>query len=162
MTKKLKIITDSDPRLRKVSEELELSRIKDEDIQKLLQEMELAIEENNGLGLAAPQIGENIRIVVMKEGEKFLHLINPKITKRSWAKELDEEGCLSVPDCYGQVLRNKKINYLYRDKEGKKIKARAKGLISRVIQHEIDHLDGILFVDKASNKRKAKDESASS
>ncbi len=83
-------------------------------------------------------------------------MINPKITKKSWAKELNEEGCLSIPDVYGKVKRNKKINCIYFDKRGQKTKIQAEGLLSLVIQHETDHLDGILFIDKAKEIKKIK------
>ena len=81
-------------------------------------------------------------------------MINPQITKKSWAKEIDQEGCLSVVDeddeiYYLPVARHKKLNCIYFDEKGQRKKIEADKLIARVIQHEIDHLDGILFIDRA-------------
>lgn len=107
----------------------------------------------DGAGLAAPQIGKNIRVVVINHNNKTLFMINPKIIKKSWAKEIAEEGCLSVLNenneiIYGKVERSKKINCSYFNEKGKKIKLKTNKILARAIQHEIDHLDGILFIDK--------------
>lgn len=114
------------------------------------------MKEKDGVGLAAPQIGENIRLIVISIKDGPVCLFNPKITKKSWAKEWNEEGCLSVPGTYGKVKRCKKINCIYFDKDKQKTKIQALGLLSFVIQHEIDHLDGILFIDKAKDIKKIK------
>lgn len=105
--------------------------------------------KTDGVGLAAPQIGKNIRLAVINSKDGVFCLINPKLTKKSWAHELAQEGCLSIPGVFGQVKRHKKISLIYYDGDGKKIKLTATGLMARVIQHEIDHLDGVLFIDKA-------------
>lgn len=144
MPKTLQIITHPNPILRQKSAKIEKVT---ENIKRLALAMERTMLEKDGVGLAAPQVGENIRLIVVNTKDGPIHLINPKITKKSWRKELGEEGCLSVPDFYGQVKRHKKIQAVYYDKKHVKIKIKAEGLLARVIQHEIDHLDGILFID---------------
>jgi peptide deformylase len=95
-------------------------------------------------------------VVNTKNGPVFL--FNPKIVQRSWLKEWNEEGCLSVPLIFGDVRRHKKITCVCCNRQGKKSRMRASGFLARVIQHEIDHLDGILFVDKAKNLKKIDEE----
>ncbi len=153
MAKILNIITDPDPNLKKPSRNVDLDSIKD--IQGFLENLKETMEKKDGLGLAAPQVGERIRVIVVKEGSGAIFMINPEITKKSWAKEWSEEGCLSVPDYYGQVQRHKKITCSYLDEKGNKKKVHSQGLGARVIQHEIDHLDGILFKDKAKDLKKS-------
>lgn len=153
MAKVLKIITHPNPILRQKSSEISPKKIKDAETQKLLLDMEKTMLLKDGAGLAAPQIGKSIRIIVISHNGHNLFLINPKITRRSWAQEIGEEGCLSVlgPQgeiIYGPVKRHKKVSCLYLDSEGKKQKLQAENMLARVIQHEIDHLDGILFIDR--------------
>lgn len=110
-----------------------------------------------GIGLAAPQIGQNIRLAVInKEADKSLsdHLviINPKIFSASREMEESKEGCLSIPGVEVKVLRHKKIKVRFLDKSGQEQKLKATGLLSQVFQHEIDHLDGILIIDRAAIK----------
>lgn len=116
-------------------------------------------KDPEGAGLAAPQIGVSKRIAIVRNFfEDPLHpeeihsddiiLINPKITYSSSETEIDWEGCLSVPDTYGLVERFKKIKVTYKDIDGLNIKIKAEGFFGRTIQHEIDHLDGILFTSK--------------
>jgi len=113
--------------------------------------MARTMKEKDGVGLSAPQIRQNIRLITVNTKEGPVHMINPKIKRKSWKKEWGEEGCLSVPDVFGEVKRNYKITYAYLDKKGQTKKTWATGLMARVIQHEIDHLDGILFIDKTKN-----------
>ncbi|MCX6798278.1 MAG: peptide deformylase [Candidatus Falkowbacteria bacterium] len=153
MPKILKIITHPNLILRKKSAELGEKDIKSATIKRLLLDMERTMRNKDGAGLAAPQIGQNIRIIVVNDNDKTLFLINPKITKKSWAQEVGEEGCLSVlakdgEIIYGPVKRHKKINCIYIDQTGKKQKLQAEDLLARVLQHEIDHLEGILFIDR--------------
>ncbi|MEA3464165.1 MAG: peptide deformylase [Patescibacteria group bacterium] len=145
-SKLLPIIINPNPILRKKS--VEIKQIQAKQFQQLCLDMGRTMEEKDGVGLAAPQIGKNIRLIVINTKDGHVCMINPKITKKSWAKEWGEEGCLSIPNVFGQVKRHKKINCEYLDKNGKEIKIIAQGLMARVIQHEIDHLDGILFIDK--------------
>jgi len=151
----LEIIVQPNPILRKKSKEVNLKEISGRDFSRLVSAMEKTMLEADGAGLSAPQIGKNIRLAVVNSKDGPICLINPKITKKSWAKELGQEGCLSIPGIFGAVKRHKKITVAYYDRAGAKIKQIAQGMMARVMQHEIDHLDGILFIDKLV-KEKAK------
>lgn len=150
----MEIIKHPNEILRKKSTKIDLKMINDLDFQKLITAMTKTMLEKDGAGLAAPQIGKNIRLIIINHDDQPLTMINPEINKKSWAKEIEMEGCLSVVDKKGEiyylpVARNKKISCLYFDKQGKKQKIETEGLTARTIQHEIDHLDGILFIDRA-------------
>lgn len=121
------------------------------DLQKLTTEMFLTLEENNGVGLAAPQIGKSYQIAVILAANQDLIIINPEITFLGEFREM-EEGCLSLPGEVYLVKRAKKIHLKYFDLDGKKQKIKAKGLLAEVIQHEVDHLNGILICDKTREK----------
>ena len=151
MTKLLPITIHPNPSLRQKSKEIETTEIAKKEFQQWLLDLGKTMIKEDGIGLAAPQVGEPIRVIAVQNKNKTIFIINPVINKRSWAKEWDQEGCLSVPKTYGDVQRHKKISFSYWDQEGKKQKSQAQKLFARVIQHEIDHLDGILFIDKAKN-----------
>jgi len=121
------------------------------DVRSLIEQMKKVMKQNNGVGLAAIQIGEPTRIIVCEIDDKFYTFINPEIIKSFPEISVAEEGCLSLPNMYGEVERPKKISLKAINFDGKKIKIKAFGLLARVVQHEIDHLDGILFIDKAKN-----------
>ncbi len=153
MPKQLDILNHPNPILRKNSQPVEISRISEPEFKELLADMKETMLKKDGAGLAAPQIGKNIRLVVIHHDDIIYFFINPKITKKSWAREVEEEGCLSVLDkkgniVYGQVERHKKVNCSYLDEKGKPRKINADRILSRIIQHELDHLDGVLFIDK--------------
>lgn len=153
MPKQLPILINPNPALRRISEKINPEEINHPDFQELLADMKETMVKKDGAGLAAPQIGKNIRVVVIHHDDKIYFMVNPKITKRSWAKDIEEEGCLSVLDkkgeiIYGRVERHKKVNCAYLDEKGRTKKISADKIMSRVIQHELDHLDGILFIDK--------------
>lgn len=141
----LKIITEPNPILRKKS-----TKITDitPEIQRLILDMAKTFKKTKGLGLSAPQIGQNIRLVLVSTEKGPLALINPKTLWKSFKKEIEEEGCLSIPETYGLVKRSKKIFVKAQNKKGKQVSFWAEGLFARVIQHEIDHLNGILIIDK--------------
>lgn len=155
MSKILNIIKYPEPSLREKSVEIPLTDIKKPEMKQLLADMEHTMKKLDGAGLAAPQIGWNIRLVVINDEKagKTIFMINPKITKKSWGQEIDEEGCLSVVDdkgkiIYGPVSRHKKVTCNYFDEFGNKKKIQAAEMLARIIQHETDHLDGILFIDR--------------
>jgi peptide deformylase len=155
----LDIIKNPNEILRKKSEPIDLNKIKDSSFKKLLKEMTETMFKKDGIGLAAPQIGKNIRLIIINKNNRGMVMINPEITKKSWAKEIEPEGCLSVVNekdeiYYLPVARHKKINCTYFDEKGKKQKIEAKKLMARVIQHETDHLNGILFIDRAEKNTK--------
>lgn len=106
-----------------------------------------------GVGLAAPQVGEPIRMVVLdvsEEKNNLMTLINPVITQRSQEQEIGEEGCLSLPGIWEKVSRSTEITLKYTDLEGKEQELHADGLLAICIQHELDHLDGTVFIDHLS------------
>jgi len=105
--------------------------------------------EIKGVGLAAPQVGVSCRIFTANVENKIFVFINPEIKDFSNEMIPFEEGCLSVQKVWGQVVRPKKITIKALNENGKPFKVRAKGLLARVIQHEMDHLNGALFIDKA-------------
>ena len=142
----LPIIKYPDPVLRK-----KCGKIKDpldSEIQKLITEMIKAMKANNGMGLAAPQVGKLLRLCIIEEDSRLYILINPKIKSRSREKTLGEEGCLSFPGKFLNIKRSEKIKVRCLDKTGKQVKIKASGLLARALQHEIDHLDGVLFIDR--------------
>jgi len=151
-TKILKIITHPNPILRKVSVPVNIHQI-DKKTKQLIDSMKVILAKLNGAGLAAPQIGKNIRLVLVSVKGGPLIMLNPKITQKSIEKEIGEEGCFSVVNdnneiVFNNVSRYKKIECEYYNQEGVKKEVKAEGLLARVIQHEIDHLDGILFIDR--------------
>ncbi len=120
-------------------------------IVRLLEDMAETMEVAVGVGLAAPQIGVGKRIIVVKPDQNnFLELINPVILKATGV-ETANEGCLSCPGLYGEVERAAEVEIEGLNREGKKIRVHAESLLARILQHEIDHLNGILFIDKATN-----------
>ena len=151
-----KILKIPDPILREKSKPVD--RINKE-IQILMDDMLRTMYEAPGIGLAAIQIGIPKRIVVMdlsKESEKKnpMYFINPEITWRSDNKSTYEEGCLSIPNQFAKIDRPEKCNIKYFDYNGNSKELTAEGLLSTCIQHEIDHLNGILFIDYLSKLKK--------
>lgn len=125
----------------------------DKKIRTLLDDMAETMYKANGVGLAAPQVGESIQVVVIDVGEGLIELVNPEIVRME-GKEIDSEGCLSVPQIYGDVERAAKVSVKYLNRQGKNHRITATGLLARCLQHEIDHLHGRLFIDIATNLRK--------
>jgi peptide deformylase len=126
---------------------IEVKRI-NSNIHKLLDNMADTMYAAKGVGLAAPQIGVPKRVVVLDAGDGLLELINPVIIEKS-GKAVDREGCLSVPNVTGDVERAQKVVVQALNREGELMEYKAEDLLARIFQHEIDHLDGILFVDIA-------------
>lgn len=128
----------------------------DKRLRKFLDDMAETMYASDGVGIAAPQVGESIRVCVVDVDKKNRYdLINPVITYRE-GSVIDNEGCLSCPDLFGDVERAAKIRVEYTNRFGKKKTLEAEGLLSRCIQHEIDHLDGQLFIDIAKNITKGR------
>jgi len=122
-------------------------------IKTLVDAMARSMYSNSGVGLAAPQIGVAKRIIIADIGEGLFCLINPKILKMQGGKEVMAEGCLSVPGINIEIKRHTDIIVEGVTRGGEKVKMEIKGLLSRVLQHEIDHLDGILITDRVSKKK---------
>jgi peptide deformylase len=126
-----------------------IKSIQEPEIQELIFDMLETMEKSgNALGLAAPQVGKLVRLCVIKLEGKTHVLINPEIKSKSWKKEIAEEGCLSFPGQFIPIKRHKKVTVKVLDKEGQEITLKTEGLLSKALQHEIDHLDGILFIDR--------------
>jgi len=148
----LPILVAPDPRLKKVAEPVSAV---DADVRRLAEDMLETMYDAPGIGLAAPQVGVSKRLIVVdvapEDGPRDPHvLINPELT---WVAEEDtsyNEGCLSLPEHYADVVRPRAIKLRYLDREGEIRSLEAEGLLATCIQHEIDHLDGILFVDHIS------------
>ena len=152
----LKIVTIPDPILNKKTE---LIKKIDSGLLKLVDHMIETCRKANGIGLAAPQIGKSIRLCIINLehlGMPPFALVNPKIVKKSFKKIELEEGCLSIPGVFGIVKRPVKIQVEALTLNGDKHKFEADGLLSRVIQHEVDHLDGILFTSKMTKQTTGK------
>ena len=151
------ILTAPDPRLKAVSEPV--GKV-DDSIRKLVADLIDSMYEANGIGLAAVQIGVPKRVLVMdlaqQEGKKDPKAyINPKILWASDEKVTTEEGCLSVPDIWDDVKRPARIRAEYQDEHGKKHAIEADGLFACCLQHEMDHLDGVLFIDHISRLKRS-------
>ena len=112
--------------------------------------MKDTVRAENGCGLAAPQIGVSKRVVVVDVEEGFFEMVNPVIVYAK-GEQVGEEGCLSVKGKQGTVIRPDKIKVEYRDRNGRKHKLTAEGFFARAVCHELDHLDGILYIDKSDN-----------
>jgi len=142
----LKIITYPNKILRKKTQEIE--NVLDPEIQQLAQDMIKAMGKGRGIGLAAPQVSKSLSLITIDFQDGPLILFNPRITFFSKKKEEGEEGCLSLPKQFGQVERSHKVRVKAIDSKGEKVKFKAEGLFARVLQHEIDHLNGVLIIDK--------------
>ena len=120
----------------------------DDRIKELLQDMLETMHKYNGVGLAAPQVGilKTIIVIDLYDGNKPLLLVNPEIIKEKGTQEV-EEGCLSFPNQYAKIIRPKEVTVVALNEEGKKVKIVAKDLLAQALSHEIDHLNGVLFVD---------------
>jgi peptide deformylase len=145
-----------DPVLRKPAKEV--SRV-DEKIKKIVVQMLQTLKEAGGMGLAANQIGEEFRIIVV-DTSRFqtdsspLFIINPQVIDSS-GEQVEEEGCLSIPGTYAEVKRPLEMTVKGIDLDEKEIQIKAKGVLTRVLSHEIDHLDGILFIDHLSSIKRS-------
>jgi len=159
------IVNKDNPILREIARPLEEKKIGSKKILSILNKMRKALySEEDGVAIAAPQVGESLRMFMVrgdilkansaedsedKKTYRDLVFINPEILKASKKRKKMEEGCLSVRWLYGKVERSEKVKIKALDETGKKIEVGASGLMAQIFQHEIDHLNGILFIDKA-------------
>jgi peptide deformylase len=167
----IEIVQKETPILRQTAQEVPVQDIGSPKIKKIIKRMQQALgEQDDGVAIAAPQIGEALRIFVVskkvfemmredepevgtapKEKLEDMIFINPKLLKLSREKVEADEGCLSVRYLYGKVLRAKKATVQALDENGERILVGGSGLVAQIFQHEMDHLDGILFIDKAKD-----------
>lgn len=136
---------EKDPVLRKKTESV--SKFSPQ-LNELIEDMIETMLDAEGVGLAAPQVGISKRIIVVKDNDNIFEIINPEIISGE-GEVLDIEGCLSLPGIYGEVPRFSRIEVKGLDRNKKEINISAEGFLSRIFQHEIDHLEGVLFVDRA-------------
>jgi peptide deformylase len=120
----------------------------DQAIRKLLEDMVDTMRDAPGVGLAGPQVGESLRLVVIEYDENLYKLVNPEIVWHSSETITDDEGCLSIPGYIGAVTRASKVRVRAKNERGKAVTFEAEDWLARICQHEIDHLDGILFTDR--------------
>jgi peptide deformylase len=149
-----KVVQAGDPRLRKVSKPI--NKI-DKKILLLIADLKetlLAHKDPEGVGLAAPQIGKNLRVFVMRDGKELKTVINPeiisvtKVKAKKGKKNEALEGCLSIPHYYGPLRRGEEVKIKYLNEDGQKVIETFKNFPAQIVQHEIDHLNGFLFVDR--------------
>jgi peptide deformylase len=147
---------DQEKFLRRKASSFDFSKHDKKEIREIVKNMRTEMAKALGFGLSANQVGLDMRLFVAKVNGKQYAIFNPVIAKFSKETILMEEGCLSIPEVYGTVERPEKITIEGFDANNKKIKIKAWGLLARVFQHETDHLNGILFIDKAKTLHKYK------
>jgi peptide deformylase len=124
----------------------EVARVDDE-VRAFIDAMFETMDANKGVGLAANQVGKAVRVAVIDADGHRIALVNPRITASGGVREAEEEGCLSIPDVFADVDRPTEVTLEALDRDGKSYTLETSGLLARAIQHEIDHLDGVLFID---------------
>lgn len=126
----------------------------DDYIRQLIAEMIETVHAAHGAGLAAPQVGVPLRVIVTFVDEELRVVVNPEIVDLSGDEVEGEEGCLSIPGWWGPVTRRERVTVRGLSRTGKPIKIKTEGWEARVFQHEVDHLDGVLFVDRMDDRRR--------
>ncbi len=151
MSKVLPVLHDPNPDLRRMSQSVAVEQILGSACQELIANLVLTMKKENGVGIAAPQVGVHERIIIAETEHGPTAFINPELVQKSFSMVSGEEGCLSVPGQWGSVKRHRSVLVKALDSLGKPVTLKAKGLLSIIFQHEIDHLDGILFIDRATS-----------
>lgn len=146
---RLPVVKDPTPSLRVRSAEVAVADILTPRIQTLIKDMKETMYLEKGVGIAAPQVGVNERVIIVELEDGPVAFINPKIVTASFANTPSEEGCLSVPGVYGYVKRSKRIKLEALSEDGEPVNMEVKDFPAIIFQHEIDHLNGTLFIDKA-------------
>ena len=126
----------------------------DASLQRLIDDMIDTVRDAPGVGLAAPQVGVPLRVVVIDYEDRLYTLINPDVVKRSTETVTDEEGCLSAPNWQGPVARATALTVKARGRDGKEFRVKAEGWLARIFQHELDHLDGLIYLDLVEDRSK--------
>jgi peptide deformylase len=124
----------------------------DDNIRRLIDDLIETMHAASGVGLAAPQVGENLRVIAVDIGEGAFAVVNPKLKKKNKVLQTFEEGCLCLPGIVGPVERPSQVTVEGLDRQGQKLIIEAEGFLATVLQHEIDHLDGIVFLDRVKDK----------
>jgi len=129
----------------------------DGSIQRLIDDMIETMQAAPGVGLAAPQVGVQLRVIVFAlPGEEVVALLNPEVVKRS-GERLVEEGCLSIPGYQGEIKRSLSVTVKGRDRQGRQVRIRARDLLAEIIEHEIDHINGVLYIDHLESRDKLRE-----
>lgn len=143
-----------DPALRRKAKRV---RNIDGSIQRLIDDMIETMQAAPGVGLAAPQVGVQLRVIVFAlPGEEVVALLNPEVVKRS-GERLVEEGCLSIPGYQGEIKRSLSVTVKGRDRQGRQVRIRARDLLAEIIEHEIDHINGVLYIDHLESRDKLRE-----
>jgi peptide deformylase len=143
-----------DPALRRKAKRV---RNIDGSVQKLIDDMIETMQAAPGVGLAAPQVGVQLRVIVFGlPGEEVVALLNPEVVKRS-GERLVEEGCLSIPGYEGEIKRSLSVTVKGRDRQGRQVRIRARDLLAEVLDHEIDHINGVLYIDHLESRDKLRE-----
>jgi peptide deformylase len=164
------VITPANPVLRQKAKKVSTFNAA---LKTLADDMVETMMEVNGVGIAAPQVAVSLRMIIVRDYDpekeeaevtesapaKIYRLVNPEIARASEEMVEAAEGCLSIPGYYGDVLRHKAVTVKAYNLQGKPVKIKAEGWLARIFQHEIDHLDGVLFIDRATKVWKAETES---
>ena len=148
----LEVITVDSPRAAILHRKARPVRVITRDIRSLIDQMFMTLEHAHGLGLAAPQIGVSERILIAEVDQQKIVLVNPEILRQE-GETVATEACLSIPGLLGDVPRASRIVVRGRNRHNRGVKIEAEGLLARVLQHEIDHLDGILFPQRVRDKK---------
>ena len=144
----LTVLTNPHPELRRVSAAVTSADLASKETQAFIDQLEIAMREFDGVGIAAPQVGDKRRIIVALIGGRAQTFVNPELVSKSFRTAMGEEGCLSVPGVYGLVKRCRTVKVKALTRDGAPVELDCGGLEAVIFQHEIDHLDGILFIDK--------------
>jgi len=143
-----------DPALRRKAKRV---RNIDGSVQRLIDDMIETMQAAPGVGLAAPQVGVQLRVIVFGlPGEEVVALLNPEVVKRS-GEHLVEEGCLSIPGYQGEIKRSLSVTVKGRDRQGRQVRIRARDLLAEVLEHEIDHINGVLYIDHLESRDKLRE-----
>lgn len=163
MTNVLKIKELGDPTIRKVAKAVSTAEIRNKKFHKFVADLISTCKAKDGVGIAAPQVGESKRVFIVwsRPGKRYrknvpkmepLVIINPKIISKSKKMLKDWEGCLSIPGIRGLVARNVSVEIEFLTSDGRKISSKFSGFPARIFQHEFDHLNGVVFIDRANPK----------
>jgi peptide deformylase len=148
----LRIRTFGDPVLREPARPVEEF---DEALRRLSDDMVVTMHEAPGVGLAAPQVGRSLRLIVFDVGEDGPRTVANPVLRDEWGDQLEEEGCLSLPGLYYPVSRAMKVWAQGHDLDGREVTIQAEELLARVLQHEVDHLNGVLFIDRLDKEHRS-------
>lgn len=155
-TKRLDIITVESPKAAVLRRRARPAGKVTREIQALIESMLVTLRAARGLGLAAPQVGESVRVMVAQVEDRLVILVDPEIL-RAEGEEIATEACLSIPGLVGDVPRATSLTLRGKNRRGRRITIVADGLLARVLQHELDHLDGILFLDRVRDHTTIRD-----